>query len=76
MEENEEGWTDVSPDKDGKNPWIYRGLILIGLALIAIDLYQAYRCLQNPCCELHWFLIDKHAVGCGIMPGGALKWPV
>ena len=72
-----EGSTIVSPDPGKKkNPWIYRGLILLGLFLIAIDLYQAYKCIQTPCCELHWLLIDKEAVCTNIMPGGALNWPV
>ena len=75
MEEGKD-WVDVSPDPEKKNPWIYRGLIILGVLLILIDLYRAYRCIQTPCCELHYLLINKEAVCPHMVPGGALKWPV
>ena len=76
MSEKEAGWTDVSPNLEKKNPWIYRGIILLGILLILIDLYRAYRCMQDPCCDLHYLLINKDAVCPQMLPEGALKWPV
>jgi len=59
-----------------ENPWLYRMIIVFALLLILIDVYNIWACLNTPCCEFHYWFINKDAVCSGMfgMTGGNGTW--
>ena len=50
--------------------------VIIGLAVlcISIEAIRVWYCYQDPCCELHWLVLNKEAI-CPVMapyPSGTL----